>query len=279
MTVGRTARTALLLAAAGTLAWAARPSAADPTAAPTTGPVTKPADVVITFNTDEAPELKDWAEKTLKPVLVEWYPRIAAELPIPRREPPTQFSIRFTNSYKGVAATAGTHVVANTKWITDNLKGESVGALLHEEVHVVQQPYQPHGTRHPTYMPSWVCEGTCDYVRWFEFEPVGKRRPLERGPKPRYDGAYHPSGQFLKYVAEHYDKQIMAELNEASYFGKYSDDLWKQHTGKTVEQLGSEWEKSIGGTGDPHPPTTQPARRRPTTAAATRPFATQPAGK
>ena len=52
-------------------------------------------------------------------------------------------------------------------------------------------------------------------------------------------------------------------MNEANFKGVYSDDLWTQYTGKTAQQLGSEWEKSIGGTGLPHAPATRPARIRP----------------
>ena len=246
MTVGRTARTALLLAAAATLAWAAKPSAADPTAATV-------------------------------PVLVEWYPKISAELVVPGHPPPDHFDVLFSPKDEGVAYTSGTHIVANARWITDNLQGESLGALIHEEVHVVQMPFNRNRRLH--YMPGWMLEGTCDVIRWYQFEPVAKRRKPPHGNKVHYDDAYFPAATFLVYVSDKYEKNIVAEVNEASVLGKYSDDLFKDHTGKTLEQLGSEWEKSIGGTGNPHPPTTQPARRRPTTRATTQPAATQPAGR
>src|SRR5207244_5303969 len=35
----------------------------------------------ISIDSSDAPELKDWAEHTLAPVLAEWYPKIAAMLP------------------------------------------------------------------------------------------------------------------------------------------------------------------------------------------------------
>ena len=257
-------RIALPLVTAAALSWAALSPAVGQVpatgAVATTAPATTgPAAVDITFNTDEAPQLRDWAEHTLKPVLVEWYPKVAAELPIPGHQPPTHFDIRFTNSYKGVAATGGVHVVANTDWFEKNLKGESVGALLHEMVHVVQLgTYR--NRRAAKRMPSWLLEGTCDYIRWFQFEP---NHPHPHGDRYHYDDSYRTTATFLKYVVDRYDKDFLAQVNAASYKGVYSDDLWKQYTGKTVQQLGSEWEKSIGGTGAPHAPATRPVWNRP----------------
>ena len=237
---------------------------------PTTGPTTArattgPAAVDITFNTVEAPQLKDWAEHTLKPVLVQWYPKVSAELPVPGHEPPAHFDIRFTNTYKGVAATSGTHVVANADWIQKNLKGESVGALLHEMVHVVQLGNRRF--RRPSKrMPTWLLEGTCDYIRWFQYEP---KHPNPHGDRYHYDDSYRTSATFLKYVVDHYDKDFLAQVNEANFNGVYTADLWKQYTGKTVQQLGSEWEKSIGGSGAPHVPATGPVWNRPPTSGPT----------
>ena len=244
---------ALVLSVAAAARVAVPPAIADP--APATAPAaTQPVTVDVTFNTTEVPQLADWAEHTLKPVLVEWYPKVVAQLPIPGHEPPAHFDVKFTNSYHGVAATSGTHVVANADWIEKNLKGESVGALLHEMVHVVQLgTYR--NRRAAKRMPSWLLEGTCDYIRWFEYEP---KHPNPHGDRYHYDDSYRTSATFLKYVVDRYDKDFLSQVNEANYFGKYSDALWTQYTGKTAQQLGSEWEKSIGGTGAPHAPATRP---------------------
>ena len=256
--------TALMFAALFGIGLTMPAAAADPIPAPATGP----AAVDITFNTDEAPQLKDWAEHTLRPVLAEWWPKVVAELPVDGQRLPTHFDVQFTNNYKGVAATyPGAHVRANADWIEKNLKGESVGALLHEMVHVVQLG-NIGNRRTAKRMPSWMLEGTCDYIRWFQYEP---NHPNPRGTRPHYDDSYRTSATFLKYVVDHYDKQFLAKANAANFNGTFTDELWQQSTGKAVQQLGSEWERSIGGTGEPHAPATRPARR-------SRP-ATQPAGK
>ena len=43
----------------------------------------------------------------------------------------------------GVAATGGTRITANSTWLKHELDREGLGALLHEEVHVLQQYRRP----------------------------------------------------------------------------------------------------------------------------------------
>ena len=89
--------------------------------------------------------MKQWAETKLAPALSEWFPKIIAELPVPGYTPPTRFSVRIGPG-NGVAATSGTRVTANAAWFRGQLNGEAVGALIHEEVHVIQL-YRPGGPR------------------------------------------------------------------------------------------------------------------------------------
>lgn len=92
----------------------------------------------ITIDTSKAPDLNDWAEHKLAPVLAEWYPKISALLPSPGFTPPGKWSVVIAPG-NGVAATGGTRVTANATWIRGELDKQAVGALVHEEVHVVQQ--------------------------------------------------------------------------------------------------------------------------------------------
>jgi hypothetical protein len=92
----------------------------------------------ITINTSNAPDLKNWADDKLAPVLAKWYPKISALLPSPGFTPPTNWSVVIAPG-NGVAATGGTRVTANATWLRGQLDKQGVGALLHEEVHVVQQ--------------------------------------------------------------------------------------------------------------------------------------------
>src|SRR5580658_1025 len=92
----------------------------------------------ITIDTSKAPDMTDWAEHKLAPVLADWYPKICALLPTPGYTPPKKFSVIIAPG-DGVAATGGTRVTANAKWFRGQLDKQAIGALVHEEVHVVQQ--------------------------------------------------------------------------------------------------------------------------------------------
>jgi len=92
----------------------------------------------ITIDTSKAPDMTEWAQQKLAPVLANWYPKISAMLPSPDYEPPQKWSVVIAPG-DGVAATSGTRVTANAKWFRGQLDKQAIGALVHEEVHVVQQ--------------------------------------------------------------------------------------------------------------------------------------------
>jgi hypothetical protein len=88
-------------------------------------------------------------------------------------------------------------------------------------------------------------EGIADYIRWFLYEPETKgaeitARNLERA---RYDTSYRITGNFLNWVTEHYDREIVRKLNSAAREGKYAEELWKESTGKTLVELGDAWKQ------------------------------------
>ncbi len=195
----------------------------------------------ITVNTAAAPGLKDWAEQKLAPVLAEWYPKIVALLPSEGFTAPTHYSITI-KPMDGVAYTAGTRVAVSKKWIEDEMNNEAVGSLVHESVHVVQQ--YNFGDA-----PSWIVEGMADYVRWFLYEPQSHGADIvymrRVGKNFRYDDKYRITANFLNWVTEKYDTNIVTEVNVVLREDKYTDDFWKQHTGKTVQELGAEWKKEV----------------------------------
>ncbi len=178
--------------------------------------------------------------------LIEWYPKICNQLPVEGFTPPDHFSVTFTTKYKGVAYTLGTRIVVASDWIRKQINGEALGSIVHEEVHVVQAPWfrnvkdKPHSR-----IPSWLLEGSCDYIRWFQYEPVEKRRKDPNPDKVKYDDKYFVTADFLVFVSKNYDKNIVAEMNVANHQGTYSVDLWKQYTGKTIDELSDAWKADL----------------------------------
>jgi hypothetical protein len=200
----------------------------------------------ITFDYSAAPDLKEWVETKLKPVCLDWYPKIVALLPSENYEAPKKFTIFFSNDYRGVAATGGNKIVCATGWFKKELDREAVGAVVHEMVHVVQQYGRARASGTANRNPGWLVEGLADYIRWFLYEPESLR-PRPRADRANYNDSYRTTGHFLNYVLHKYDKDVVKKLNAAMREGKYNDDLWKQSTGRTLEELGQEWKETLPG--------------------------------
>jgi hypothetical protein len=200
----------------------------------------------FTVDTTEAPDLTEWSKKELIPVMKKWYPLIVSMLPSEGFTPPRTFSITFTNSYRGVAATGGNRIECSPAWYRQNLKTEAIGSIVHELVHVVQQYGRARrsGGSRP---PGWLVEGIPDYIRWYLYEP--QSRGAEISPKnaarARHDASYRVSANFINWVIAKYDKDLIKELNAAMREGRYAPEIWKERTGKPVEELAEEWKKSL----------------------------------
>lgn len=200
----------------------------------------------ITMNTAAAPDLADWTKTKLAPVLAEQYPKIVALLPGEGFAAPTHFKITV-KPMDGVAYTVGTHVVVSADWLRSQMKGEAIGSVVHELVHVVQQYGNNYNNARA---PGWLVEGMADYYRWFKYEPQSHGADIiwmqqQRNFTPHYDGSYRISANFLDWLTQKYDAKIVTEVNADLRAGKYSDDFWKERTGKTIQELGAEWQKDI----------------------------------
>jgi hypothetical protein len=91
--------------------------------------------------------------------------------------------------------------------------------------------------------PGWLVEGIADYVRFFMYEP-GKIGRLN-ADRAKYNDSYRVTAAFLAYVTEQHDPLIVTKLNSIMRAGKYREEVWKEITGKTVEELNQEWRRSL----------------------------------
>jgi hypothetical protein len=84
-----------------------------------------------------------------------------------------------------------------------------------------------------------------DYIRWFLYEPETKGAEItERNlARTKYDASYRITGNFLNWATQHYDPKLVPKLNAAAREGKYTEQVWRDWTGKTVQELGEEWKK------------------------------------
>jgi hypothetical protein len=195
----------------------------------------------IVFDLSQAPELKEWVDTKLKPVCAKWYPMIVEMLPSDGYTAPDRFTIVFHSDMRGVANASGRRINCAVPWFKQNLEGEAVGAVVHEMVHIVQQYRRGRGGNRN---PGWMVEGLADYIRWFLYEPEDKR-PRPNPQRAKYTDSYRTTAAFLAYVTQTHDKEIIKKFNTAMREGKYSEDLWKQYTGKTVDELWADYVETL----------------------------------
>ena len=195
----------------------------------------------IVFDLSQAPELKEWVDAKLKPVCARWYPLIVEMLPSDGYTAPDRFTIVFHSDMRGVANASGRRINCAVPWFKRNLEGEAVGAVVHEMVHIVQQYRRGRGGNRN---PGWMVEGLADYIRWFLYEPEDKR-PRPNPQRAKYTDSYRTTAAFLAYVTHSHDKEIIKKFNAAMREGKYSEDLWKEYTGKTADELWADYIETL----------------------------------
>jgi hypothetical protein len=188
--------------------------------------------VEFIIDVSDAPELKEWAEKTVR-VCERNYTMLNEELWSDGFKPRTVITMTLKNSYKGVAQAGGGKITGSVAYFKKN-PGD-IGAMVHETAHCVQE-YRTRGN------PGWLVEGVADYVRFFKYEP-GKIGKLTKTPK--YNGSYRTTAAFLNFVTENYDKDLVKKLNKAMREGEYKEEIWKVFTKKTVQELNDEWIESV----------------------------------
>jgi len=209
--------------------------AAEPSAKPApvwTGTATNAQGAVlarIAVEAHETPDLAEWAKRAGQ-LCAEWYPKIYALLASEGFTPPDQVTLRFRADMKGVAAASGNVINFAAGYVRGHTN--DWGMVVHELTHVVQS-YPPGG-------PGWLVEGIADYVRLTHFEPRVPRPRLNLD-KASYRDAYKTTAIFLEWAERKHDAKLVSKLNAACRQRKYSPELWKEATGKTVDELWADY--------------------------------------
>jgi hypothetical protein len=193
----------------------------------------KSAAVTVTVDTSEAPDVGPWAARA-KALVETWHPRIADFLKTDGFTPSATVKLVFKKGTEGIAGTTGDTIFITADWIRRH--PDDLGMVIHELTHVIQS--------YPQYDPSWLVEGIADYVRFFRYEPRTKLPPIDRARASYRDG-YKTTAAFLAWVERRYDRAIVRELNRALRRGRYTDGLFKERTGRTLDQLWAEFVRSM----------------------------------
>jgi hypothetical protein len=189
--------------------------------------------VEFVVDVSDAPEMKEWTEKCAQ-ICERNYVMICDELMSPGFKPLTVIQMTMRNDYNGVAEAGGGRIKGSVKFFKSH--PDDFGAMIHETAHCVQL-YKARGN------PGWLVEGVADYVRFFKYEP-GKIGRLNVD-QAKYNGSYRVTASFLNFTAEKYDPKLISKLNTIMREGKYQEEVWKELTGKTVDELNQEWRRTL----------------------------------
>jgi hypothetical protein len=188
--------------------------------------------VQVRVDTTEVPELADWGRKA-KELVEKWHPIISDLLRSDGFTPPAKVKLVFKKDMRGVAYTSRNTIVIAGSWIKKH--PDDFGMVVHELTHVIQD-YRHDG-------PGWLVEGLADYVRFYHFEPQKK---LTLGRRASYRKGYRTAAMFLAWIEKTHDKAIIRQVNQALRQGKYTDELFKTWTSKTLDEL---WDAFVASAG------------------------------
>lgn len=177
-------------------------------------------------------------DKGLKQRLIDCYFTVyPQEVKTYNKRSPKQVTFVVDPHFDGIAATLGNIVRYNPAWF-QRFPGD-VDVVTHEVMHIVQG--YPGNTG-----PSWVTEGIADYARFkygVDNNGAGWSLPgLQDGQS--YTDSYRITARFMAWVEKTYRKDIVQKLDASMRDASYNDGLWKNLTGKTVDEL---WGEYAGG--------------------------------
>lgn len=197
----------------------------------------------------QSPDLREWFGKKAVPAVKAWYPKIVELIAVPGFDSPSKMTLRLQEGTimpgnRGVPAYAsGGNIVVSSDFLRTQEKGEAVGCVIHEIVHIAQSSDWRRGGRRGL-VPGWVTEGVADYIRWFLFEPESRGAVIRNPGQAKYNASYRTTANFFDWVVRHHVKDLPRKLN-ATYATGYNNGLWREWTGKTVEELEADWKKSL----------------------------------
>jgi hypothetical protein len=179
----------------------------------------------LTFISQD-PKLSQTVKSRMVEAFFTVYPKLAAEYNVNTRKEVTFF---VDTAYTGVAEAANGRVRFSDHWL--RLHPGDIDVVTHEVMHIVQS-YPNHSG------PGWLTEGIADYVRYrFGVDNAGGGWSLPNYQAAQhYTNSYRITARFLAWV-ETKTPGAVKKLDAAMRSSTYSPGLWKELTGKNVDEL------------------------------------------
>lgn len=192
----------------------------------------------VDFN--QASEMKELAEKA-RQIGNEVYPKILTLLAGDTSKAPRRLDIVFKKHTSGGApgVTNGRRIRLNAGWLANYPVYLDV-VLSHEMAHVAQH-YKWYRT---SKIPFYWREGIADYVRYKLGYTKGWGCPECSAEFPHYTSGWSCAGSFLLYVDKIYGSNVVRQLNAELRRGAYSDKFFNRATGKSLDDLWAEFQKT-----------------------------------
>lgn len=146
----------------------------------------------------------------------------------------TQVVFLIDTAYTGVAEAGGGQVRISSRWMHSH--PNDIDVVTHEVMHLVQN--YPGGAG-----PWWVTEGIADYVRQvFGVDNAGGGWALPNYKEGQnYTDSYRITARFLLWIEKQVKPGFVKALDAAMRSNTYKSDIWKQQTGKDIDQLWKEY--------------------------------------
>lgn len=145
--------------------------------------------------------------------------------------------VKIDTAYDGVAYANHGKITISSAWLKK--KPQDLDVITHETFHIVQAYPNNSG-------PGWLTEGIADYAR-FKYGVNNEKAEwslTEFSVNQNYENSYRITARFLYWLTQNYDKKIVHKLDTNMRDKTYSAELWKEYTGKTVDELWDEYSKN-----------------------------------
>ncbi|MES2652795.1 MAG: basic secretory protein-like protein [Bacteroidota bacterium] len=187
----------------------------------------------LTFESNYA-ELDPKLKKRMIETFFEVYPKLAKEY-----NPATLKEVKFLvdTAYKGVAATSNGRVVYASHWMKTH--PEDIDVVTHEVMHIVQNYGRSLG-------PGWLTEGIADFARYkFGVDNPGSKWTLpDLKPTHHYKNSYRITARFFAWIESKVKAGTVQEVDKSLREHTYTAAIWKNITGKEIDELWAEYIKN-----------------------------------
>ena len=189
--------------------------------------------VTVQFEGEEVLQqegIHEWAGKASR-LVTEYYPKFDKLLEADGT-PPQEITLIFRKK-EGITFSNGTSLSTGPFIVipADEIKRtpEVFGKVMHELARIIQ------GYSRRT-EPVWITEGIADYIRYAHYEPDVPLPPIDTDSVSYTDSSKTAAGFFI-WVEKNYDKEFVKKLNVAMRNRTYSDALFEEYTGKSLDAL------------------------------------------